>query len=281
MIDRDSVLKKVPLRANPLVGFAPKLHHFFFGLFLVQFALVWLNLWMPFPGFGDARWPNGVLLALTATTVLSSLTRQLPTQNVLLASVIIMLIAGAIQTFGAKTSIPFGPFLYLPEIRQLLFGPLPWTVLIIWLVAVLTARGVGRLILRPWRKARSYGFRLMGLTAGLVVVFDLGLEPFATHVHHFWLSNPTHAGLYWYGTPWVNFLGWAGGSLLILAFATPSLINKKPVKQPPDFYPLIVWLPVNVLFATGALTHQLWVAVAFVVAQCIIVTILALRGATW
>jgi uncharacterized membrane protein len=281
LIDRDSAPKKVPLRANPLVGFAPRLHHLFFGLFLAQFALVWLNLWTPFPGFGDARWPNGLLLALTAATILSSLTRQLPTQNVLLASVIITLIAGAVQTFGAKTSIPFGPFVYLPAIGPQLFEPLPWALPIIWLIAILTARGVGRLILRPWRKTRSYGFWLMGLTAGLVVVFDLGFEPFATHVNHFWLWNPTRAGLYWHVTPWVNFLGWAGTSLLILAFATPSLINKKPVKQPPDFHPLIIWLLVNVLFATGALTHQLWAALVFVLGQCIIVTILALRGATW
>jgi uncharacterized membrane protein len=152
---------------------------------------------------------------------------------------------------------------------------------IIWLVAIFCARGVGRLILRPWRKTRSYGFWLMGITAALVVLFDFGLEPFATQVKQFWFWSPTHAGLYWYSTPWVNFLGWAGTTLLILAFVTPSLINKKPVKNPPDYQPLVLWILVNTFFATGALTHQLWWAAALVIAQSVIVTVFALRGAAW
>jgi uncharacterized membrane protein len=280
-MNRRSVLKKIPLRANLFPGLSAKIHWAFFALFLVQFTLVWLNLWTGFPGFGNARWPDGVLLVLTVGTTLSSLARQLPAQNVMLASVIIVFIAGTVQTFGAVTAIPFGPYVYLPAIGQRLFEPLPWAVPMIWLIAILCARGVGRLILRPWRKTRSYGFWLMGSTATLVVLFDFGLEPFATQVKHFWFWSPTRAGLYWYGTPWVNSLGWAATALLILAFVTPSLINKKPVKNLPDYHPLIIWLLVNALFATGAITHQLWSASGFIVAQCLIVTTFALRGGAW
>jgi len=276
-----AVLKRISLRANSFASLTPKVHHLVFGLFLVQFTLVWLNLWTRFPGFGNARWPNGVLLVLTVATTLSSLAQELPVQNVILASVIIAFIVGAVQTLGALTAIPFGPCVYLPAIGQSLFQPLPWPVPLIWLVAILCARGVGRLMLRPWRKTRSYGFWLMGITAALVVLFDLGLEPFATGVKQFWFWAPTHAGLYWYSTPWVNFLGWAGTALMILAFATPSLINKKPVKIRPDYHPLIIWLLVNGLFATGAIMYQLWAAAAFVVIECIAVTIFALRGGTW
>lgn len=222
-----------------------------------------------------------MLLVLAAATTLTSLARQLPAQNVMLAFVIIVFFAGAVQTLGAITAIPFGPFIYLPAIGQTLFEPLPWAVPIIWLIAVLCARGVGRLILRPWRKTHSYGFWLMGITAALVVLFDFSLEPFATHVDRLWFWNPTRAGLYWYRTPWVNFIGWAATALLILALATPTLINKKPVKYPPDYHPLIVWLLVNGLFATGAATHHLWTAVAIAVIHCIVVTFFALRGATW
>jgi uncharacterized membrane protein len=267
-MNRRSVLKKIPLRANHFPGLGPKIHKTIFVLFLVQFSLVWLNVWTNFPGFGNARWPDGVLLVLTAAATLSSLGRQLPAQNVMLASVIIVFIAGTVQTFGALTAIPFGPYVYLPAIGQHLFEPLPWTVPIIWLVAILCARGVARLMLRPWRKT-------------LVVLFDLGLEPFATRVKQYWFWSPTRAGLYWYNTPWVNFVGWAATALLILAFVTPSLINKKPVKHPPDYHPLAIWLLVNALFATGAITDRLWLAGAFGVAQCVIVTIFALRGAAW
>jgi uncharacterized membrane protein len=280
-MNRRSVLKKIPLRANLFPGLAPKIHKALLVLFLVQFTLVWLNLWTGFPGFGNARWPDGVLLILAAATTLCSLTRQLPAQNVMLASVIVVFITGAVQTLGALTAIPFGPYVYLPAIGQHLFEPLPWAVPIIWLVAILCARGVGRLMLRPWRKTRYYGFWLMGITAALVVLFDFGLEPFATRVKQFWFWSPTRAGLYWYSTPWVNFIGWAATALVILAFATPSLINKKPVKHPPDYHPLVVWLLVNLLFATGAITHQFWGAAAFVVAHCIVAAVFAVRGATW
>jgi uncharacterized membrane protein len=280
-MNRRSMLKRIPLRAHLFPGLGPKIHNALFVLFLIQFTLVWLNLWTRFPGFQSARWPDGVLLVLTAATILSSQARQLPAQNVILASSIIAFIAGTIQTFGALAAIPFGPYVYLPAIGQRLFEPLPWAVPIIWLVAIFCARGVARLMLRPWRKTRSYGFWLMGITATLVVLFDLGLEPFATQVKHFWFWSPTRAGLYWYSTPWVNFLGWAATTLVILAFVTPSLINKKPVKNPPDYHPLIIWLLVNGLFATGAITHQHWAAALFVLAGCVFVSVFALRGATW
>src|SRR5215475_3033607 len=275
-MNRRTVLKKIPLRANLFPGLAPKIHKALLVLFLVQFTLVWVNLWTGFPGFGKARWPDGVLLILAAATVLVSLTRQLPGQNVMLASVIITVIAGAVQTLGALTAIPFGPYVYTEEIGQRLFEPLPWAVPLIWLIAILCSRGVARLMLRPWRKTRSYGFWLMGITTALVVLFDFGLEPFATQVKQLWFWSPTRAGLYWYSTPWVNFPGWAASALVILAFATPSLINKKPVKYPPDYHPLVYWLLANLLFATGAITHQLWGAAALTVAQCIIATIFAI-----
>jgi hypothetical protein len=68
---------------------------------------------------------------------------------------------------------------------------------------------------------------------------------------------------------------------VILAFTTPSLINKKPVKHPPDYHPLIVWILVNALFATGAMTHQLWAAGAVAVVHCVVASVFALRGAAW
>jgi uncharacterized membrane protein len=280
-MNRRAILKSIPLRSNPFLGLASKIHLIIFVLFLIQCTFVWFNLWTWFPGFGEARWPNGVLLVLAAATTLTGMARQLPAQNVMLASVVIVFVAGAVQAVGARTAIPFGPFIYLPAIGETLLEPLPWAVPIIWLIAVLCARGVGRLILRPWRKTHSYGFWLMGITAALVVLFDFSLEPFATHVERFWFWNPTRAGLYWYRTPWVNFVGWAVTTLLILALVTPSLINKKPVKYPPDYHPLIVWLLMTVLFATGAATHHLWSAVAVTVIQCCAVTFFALRGATW
>jgi uncharacterized membrane protein len=121
----------------------------------------------------------------------------------------------------------------------------------------------------------------MGITTALVVIFDFGLEPFATRAKQFWLWHPTKAMVYWYSAPWVNFLGWAATALVILAFATPSLINKKPVKQPPDYSPLVMWLLLSGLFVAGMAAHELWLGLAVVSCGSITVTVFAIKGARW
>ena len=276
------VLKEIALRNDRFSGLAPKVRRVLFGLFLLQFALVWARLWLPWPLLGNARWPDGLLVVLTTATLLASLTRQLPGQNVMLASVIIAFLAGVFQTLGTLTAIPFGPYVYTDEIGQQLFHPLPWAVPLVWVAVILASRGVARLMLRPWRKTQNYGFRLIGLTILLVVLLDVGLEPFATSVKHYWFWNPTKLKFDWYSTPCVNFLGWAVTALLILAFATPSLINKKPMPQPPpDYSSLTVWLLMNLLFATGAAVHRLWPAVGVIILISVAAGVFAVRGARW
>jgi putative membrane protein len=264
--------------ASPFARWAIVLRQSFFWLFLLQFGVVWFRLWRPSFLFGDARWPDGLLIVLMAATTLATLTRQLPGQNVMLASIIIAVIAGAVQSLGGLTGIPFGPFVYTDRIGQQLFDPLPWAVPVLWLVAILNSRGTARLVLRPWRETQNYGFWLLGATVALVVLLDFGLEAFASQVKHYWAWSPTKLKLDWYGAPWVNFLGWALTSVLILAFATPALIKKKPVKHSPDYQPLIVWLLVNVLFATAAAAHHLWPAFGLTVAASLVVAALAVRG---
>ena len=72
--------------------------------------------------------------------------------------------------------------------------------------------------------------------------------------------------------------------LLILAFATPSLIDKRQQRsanRPPDYHPLVVWLLAVALFAVGDVTKQLWLATN--VSGCIglAVATLAIRGSRW
>ena len=275
-------LKHIALESRRSSGLASKVDRVLFGLFLLQFALVWARLWLPDRLFGAARWPDGLLVVLTPASLMASLTRQLPGQNVMLASLIIALIAGAIQSLGVLTAVPFGPYSYTAQMGQPLIGPLPWAVPLIWIAFILACRGVGRLMLRPWRKTQTYGFRLMGLTALLVVLLDFGLEAYATRVKHYWCWNPTKLKFDWYTAPGINFLAWALTTLLILAFATPSFINKKPEREPPpDYSPLVVWLLLNLLFATGVAVQQLWPAFALISLISAVVTFWAVRGARW
>jgi hypothetical protein len=272
-------IEKIPLRADPFARWGPLAHRAILALFLIQFLFVTIRLFVP-SMFPEARWPEGVLLVLATATIISSTAHQLPIQNVMLAGVIIVFIGGLSQTIGALTSVPFGPYTYTNRI-PVLFPPLPWAIPVLWLLIILTGRGVGRLILRPWRKTRNYGFWLMGITTGLVILFDLGLEVFSTYVQHYWYWAPSHAFVYWYKAPWVNFIGWAATTLVILGFATPSLINKKPVKHPPEYWPLVLWVLLNVFFAAAFAVNQLWLATGVVGAANLTVAIFALKGARW
>jgi uncharacterized membrane protein len=274
--------KGLMLRGNRFSGWAPKIHRVLFGLFVLQFGLVWTRLWWPWPLLGSARWPDGLLLVLTTATLIASLTRELPGQNVMQATMIIGFIGGAVHTLGALTAIPFGPFTYNESIGQKLFDPLPWAVPLMWITVVLVSRGIARLMLRPWRKTPNYGFRLIGLTILLVLLLEAGLEPFATSVKHYWRWREPLIKPEWYSAPWVNFQGWLVTTLLILAFATPSFINKAPRPRPPaEYSSLAVWLLLNLLFGTGAAVHHLWQAAGFISLSSVIVAVFAWRGARW
>jgi uncharacterized membrane protein len=275
-------LKKIPLRATPFLGWGQKIHHLFFASFLAAYIIAWLRLWLVPSLFANVLWPDGLLIVLATATTLASITRRLPGQNVILAAVIIGAISGGIESVGALTGIPFGPFVYnYPAIGRELFPPLPWVIPLLWIFVLLNARGVARLILRPWRKIRAYGFYVIGLTALLVVLFDLGLEPFCARVKGFWFWGPTKLPFTWYGAPFVNFIGWGMATVLILAFATPSLIDKKKVKHPPDYQPLLLWLLLNLFLLTGVTVHQLWPAAVAIAGGTILVSIFAVRGAKW
>jgi uncharacterized membrane protein len=162
-----------------------------------------------------------------------------------------------------------------------LFDCLPWTLPLVWIVALFNSRGVARLALRPWRKTTNYGWWLIGSTAVLAVGFDLALEPVA-HVKHLWLWQPTKLHHTWFGASPLNFLGWAVVALFILAFSTPSLIKKQPTgPSTPDFVPLAVWLGAMIVFAAIAAEAGLWLAPLVAMLFAGAATVLAIRGAQW
>jgi len=224
---------------------------------------------------------DAILVVLALTSTLVSLAGQLPAQNVLLASAIVAIIGGGIHALGGFTGIPFGPVHYLRESGPLLFNALPWFMPFLWVVILLNARGVTRLILRPWRKLRVYGYWLIGVTALLTLIFILGLEPFATRFRHYWIWDQTKLPVDWYGTPLSNFLGWIVTSLLILGFSTPALMKKKPAKSYPEYHPLIVWISLQLLFIAGSLSQHLPTATVVSALACLAIIPLAIRGARW
>ena len=271
-------LKGLPLRPpNPFSGWGVKLHGIVLALFLSSALLVWLRLCFPGRFFAKAHWPDGLLLLVSVGTTLIGLSRHLPAQNVILAGVTIGVGGGAAASLSVVTGMPFGQLVYHPgNIGRLLFYPLPWTVPLIWVVAILNCRGVARLMLRRYRTARNYGLWLLGMTVLLALVFELSFEPFATVVKNYWSWKPTRIHSDWYSTPWVNFLGWTATSGLLLLFVTPALINKRPAKLPPNYHPLIVWEGLGCIFVTSSARARLLSATVFIAAQMIVTLIVSL-----
>jgi uncharacterized membrane protein len=229
-----------------------------------------------------SNWPDALLLLLAAAGSVTALARQLPLQNVLSATLVIALMGGAAHALNAESRIPFGPLVFGADIGPKLFKNLPWAMPLLWVVAVLNSRGVARLVLRPWRKMKTYGYWLIGITAALVALFDLALEPFASHVKHYWLWTPTKFPLAWFGAPLVNFLAWVFVTLLMLAFVTPTLIKKQPgPRSVPDYHPLAVWLGGILLFAVATALNGLWAATAADAAIGIVTAVFAIRGGRW
>jgi uncharacterized membrane protein len=258
-------------------------HRLVGALLAAAFAIMLVTLFVPslhLPGNSAA--PEVVLLLAATASTIFALERQLPMQNILLAASVIALIGGAISALGAISGIPFGPFIFTSELGPKFFHELPWAMPLLWIVTVLNSRGVARLILRPWRKTKTYGFWLMGLSAVLVMLFVLALDPFASRIKHYWFWTPTTFPLTWQGAPLVDFLSWGIVTLLILAFVTPALIGKRLSKRStPDFHPLCVWLGGVLIFGIACARNGLWPAVAMDAAIGVATIIFAIRGARW
>jgi len=227
---------------------------------------------------------DAAVIVLTAITTLLALNRQLPLQNVLPAMLVAAIIGSLAHGLSSNPnfSLPFGPLVFNPASGDKLFNFVPWTIPFLWIVIIFNARGTARLVLRPWRKVKNYGFWLIGLTAIFAMAFDVALEPFAWHVKHFWLWQPTRIAVSWQGTTLLNFVGWLFVSLLILLIATPSLIRKQPGSSgAPDIHPLIIWLAALILFASGSAAIGLWWAAGVDVTIAAVTTVFAVRGVKW
>lgn len=250
----------------------------FFVSFVLWYAVALAVLLLP-GQLPTWPWAEGLLLVLAAVATTASLARFLPLQNALTSTAVISLISAFIITVGARSGLPFGPFRYLGNTGPELFDTLPLLLPLLWVVIVLNCRGVAHLLMRPHRQNAHYGFWIMGLTAALAVIVDLGLEPYAVKVRHYWVWQARHGIPNWYSAPLVSFLGWFVAALAILTFTLPWLINKKQVKQPVDVYPLLVWLLLNLYLLAGNATEQLWPAVVAGGIGAVGVAIPAWRGA--
>jgi uncharacterized membrane protein len=234
------------------------------------------------PKFSGISGPALMVLATLAS--MAAMQRKLPLQNVSLAAAVCALIGSLAHGFSANpdVSMPFGPIGFNAAAGEKILQFVPWTVPLLWIVVIFNARGTARLILRPWRKVKNYGYWLIGLTSVLAMVFDVALEPYAAFVRRLWFWHPTKIPAAWGGASVLNYIGWALVSLLIMMFITPPLIRKQPGNSGgADWHPLALWLGALLLFGAGAGRAGLWGPVAVDAVIAGITTFFAIRGAKW
>ena len=228
------------------------------------------------------HWPDILFLLISCACLSLGLSRQLPLANVTATICIALAFGLGVQLIGAQTGVPFGPFHFNVNLEPKLLELVPPVAPLVWVAIIFSTRGVIRLVLRPWRKTKSYGFWLIGLTALLTALTDLAMEPFATHARHYWNWLPTKVSLTWYGATFVNFLSWGFITALILGFVTPLLINKQlSRKNEPDYHPLGIWLAVMIIVTAGAAETKLWPAVILDGVVFLAAIVMAIRGARW
>ena len=248
----------------------------------IAFLIVWLVNWLvaafaiTLPA--DGLWVEGLLPIAAVATTLVGLRRTLPSQNVLATSLLIAGFAYVVIWLCVRTGLPFGPIAFLAAEANPLFERVPWWIPALWLVLIVNARGVSRLMLYRWRTSRNYGLWVIGMTCALVVVFDLGLEPFAIYSKRYWLwtAHKSYLGWDWYGAPLSNFLAWLICALLLVLATFVWSINKRPVPVVPDYHPLAIWFLLTAWMTTGNLVQARWAAATCSISSCLMIVALVL-----
>jgi uncharacterized membrane protein len=250
-------------------------HHVCLALFLVQFAVVLVRLWTPSAGFWHGHWPEAILLITATAATLSSLARELPLQNMLLAGGLLALAGLGLESLNAALGVPFGRIRFSPAAGPLLFDHVPWCMPFAWVASLLTARGVARFLLAPLRTNPRYGFYVLGLTVLFVSGFNVSFQSLAVRIGHYWSwsSGPLFRG--WVETPGMEWLSRAVTTLVTMALVTPILIDKRPTPQRPLAFPLVLWLLLLVLFLTATGVNRLWSLFSIGLFQIILIAGLA------
>ena len=137
-------------------------------------------------------------------------------------ALIVLALALAVETCGAKTGFPFGAYTYTDR-----FGPsigvVPMTIPLAWQVVLTNALFIVRAIAPHLPRAGE------AAAVGLIgTLYDAVLEPFAVRVKGYWFwRNATGA------VPSQNYLAWfIVGSLLVLVFAPTSAKIKRRDLRP-------------------------------------------------
>jgi hypothetical protein len=218
-------------------------------IFTVQCLLVCITL--AGTGLEPVRWSEEFFVLFGLTTTLIALSRHLPWQNVIWASIIIGSVAGTVHALGN---------MFFGSAKAAAGSAISWQLPVIWVMVILNARGVARLAMARWRAGAVYGLWLLSVTFFLVLLFAPGSQyleqglgfrrPAGTAQSIVWREN----------VPWIPLLLAGLSATIALLLVSSSLINKRPIERAPTAEPLVVWLSLNLVSVSAALSQRAFAA---------------------
>jgi hypothetical protein len=208
---------------------------------LSVFAVLWLGgLAWAWRGLEPIPSQAVIWIATTASFLCTviNMRGRLPLQNV---------VGSAVLTFGIAWALE-SAFQWAPAVvghRIVLTHPhinWPWMVPLLWMGALINARGVVRLILRPAKHWNGYGFWVIGFASILAAMWMCLVDAVMTSAASLWNWQQTLSIPGFHSLPALLPIRNIAVGLIALVLGMPWLLNKKPVPEPINWHPLGIWL---------------------------------------
>jgi uncharacterized membrane protein len=241
------------------------------GLLVVMSGLAVVGVDLP-PALS---WLEGLTCLVTGVSAGVVLCRRLPVQNVVGGSLALLGLSTLWCALSARNGVPLGQVEYSTRLGLRLIGLVPLTLPFLWVGLLLTGRETARLMLRPLRRDRFYGYYLLLVSSVLLALVEVALEPYATQVVGWWAWPEATL---WQGLPWGTLVAWLLSAAFMLMMATPWLVPKRPIPTTPTLHSPAIWLGLAVWFTLGDLRHELWGPGLIALAGIVVVAVLTWQG---
>lgn len=208
--------------------------------------------------------------------------KALGPQRVFIFALVSIAISLSAELIGTKTGWPFGGYVYLDGLGAKVVGRVPHVIPLSWFFMGLVSYVLGTSLAQrigggmgPERWVTVAG---LGLGAGLLVLWDLILDPAMAHERlpaRFWLWFEDG---HYFGMPLQNFAGWAATGLTFMGLSRLLWRSDPRVDSKELRFPLLIYLA-NIGFAAAVtLGVGLWKPVVVIVSVFAGLALLAWLG---
>jgi putative membrane protein len=198
------------------------------------------------PGIGAAvgpllpqlmAWPTWVYVVTLPLAVFAAFLPALGWRRSVAVAVFATAVGAAAELLGTTTGFPFGAYAYSDFLGAKIAGRVPYAIPPSWYAASLLAFALAT-------RLGARGARRVVAAAAYLVLWDVALDPAMSAGFPVWLWQDTGP---FYGMPWVNWAGWFGTGLVIMA-GLELLLRGRATDAGP--WTARIWL-VNGAFAVG------------------------------